>query len=203
MPTKETTEQRLHRAELALHAIARDPESFDEVQNYLCMSDGTQDLEEGKCCFKSGKDYYVEAWLCLKASYHPDEVEAILASKTIWPSGPKPIYRGRKGFRSWALERITYGREMDTLETKFKAAKAKLRDKYSIAINYWQTINAEKDQKAEQARLLKEQEAIQARLLKEQQEEEELEKEYESRMQKLVEIRDSQKDELDLLRSEL
>jgi uncharacterized protein YaiL (DUF2058 family) len=81
---------------------------------------------------------------------------------------------------------------MDTLETKFKAAKAKLRDKYSIAINYWQTINAEKDQKAEQARLLKEQ-----------QEEEELEKEYESRMKTLVEIRDSQKDELELLRSEL
>ena len=203
MPTKETTEQRLHRAELALHAIARDPNSFDEVQNLLIMNDGTQDLEEGKCCFKSGKDHYVEAWLCLKASYHPDAVEAILASKTIWPLGPKSIYRGRKGLRSWALERITYGREMDTLETKFKAAKAKLRNKYSIAINYWQTINAEEDQKAEQARLLKEQEAEQARLLKEQQEEEELEKEYESRMQKLVEIRDSQKDELELLRSEL
>ena len=94
--------------------------------------------------------------------------------------------------RSWSLERLKYGREMNSLEANFKEAKAKLRDKYSIAINYWHKINAKNKEKA-----------IQARLLKEQQEEEELEKEYESRMQKLVEIRDSQKDELELLRSEL
>ena len=180
MPTKESTEQRLHRAELALHAIARDPEGFFEVQTYLCG-----DIDEDKAD-------YLQAWINLEGTYSPDEVEAILASKNIWPLGPKSIYRGRKGFRSWALERITYGREMDTLETKFKAAKAKLRDKYSIAINYWHKINAKNKEKA-----------IQARLLKEQQEEEELEKEYESRMKTLVEIRDSQKDELELLRSEL
>tara|TARA_R100000995_G_scaffold12288_1_gene4978 strand:+ start:165 stop:713 length:549 start_codon:yes stop_codon:yes gene_type:complete len=182
MPTKETTEQRFHRAELALHAIARDPEGFFEVQTYLCG-----DIDEDK-------DDYVQAWINLEGTYSPDEVEAFLTSD-IWPFsslGEKPMVCENGIERSWSLERLKYGREMNSLEANFKEAKAKLRDKYSIAINYWHKINAKNKEKA-----------IQARLLKEQQEEEELEEEYESRMQTLVEIRDSQKDEIELLRSEL
>ena len=186
MPTKETTEQRLHKSELALRAIARDPEGFFEVQTYLCGG-----IDEDK-------DDYLQAWINLEGTYSPDEVEAFLTSD-IWPFsslGEKPMVCENGIERSWSLERLKYGREMNSLEANFKEAKAKLRDKYSIAINYWHKINSDREEEAKQARK-------QARLLKEQQENEELEKEYESRMQKLVEIRDSQKDELELLRSEL